>query len=63
MKVLYQNKVGQLVPLTRLDCSNCIYYPKNTSIGWCRKVGLMNLCVGVLNPFEFTPSSSEILEL
>lgn len=66
MKVLYQNKVGQLVSLnTRLDCSNCIYYPKNTSIGWCRNVGLMNLCVGVLNSFsfEFTPSSSEILEL
>lgn len=64
MKVLYQNKVGQLAPLnTNLDCSNCIYYPKNTSIGRCRKVGLMNLCVSILNPFEFTLSSSDILEL
>lgn len=64
MKILYQNKVGQLVPLnTRLDCSNCIYYPKNTSIGWCRNVGLMNLCVGSLKYFEFTLSSSEILKL
>lgn len=64
MKVLYQNKVGQLVPLnTKLDCSNCIYYPKNTSIGWCRNVGLMNLCVGSLKSFEFTLSSSEILKL
>ena len=64
MKVLYQNKVGQLVPLnTRLDCSNCIYYPKNTSIGRCRKVGLMNLCVGILKSFEFTLGSSEILKL
>lgn len=64
MKVLYQNKVGQLVPLnTRLDCSNCIYYPKNTSIGWCRNVGLISLCVGSLKPFEFTLSSSEILKL
>lgn len=64
MKVLYQNKVGQLVPLnTRLYCSNCIYYPKNTSIGWCRNVELINLCGGSLKPFEFTLSSSEILKL
>lgn len=60
MKVLYQNKVGQSVPLNaRFNCSNCIYNSQNISIGWCRNVRLLNLCVGI----SFTPSSSEILEL
>ena len=64
MKVLYQNKVGKLVSLyTSIFCNNCIYCPKGTSLNRCKKVGLMELCVGVSNYFEFTLSSSDIFEL
>lgn len=64
MKVLYKNKVGSLVPLKNaLHCENCIYYPKHTSLGYCKKVGLMKLCVGFSNYYEFTLSSSDVLEL
>ena len=64
MKVLYKNKVEKLVPLyTSLDCNNCIYYPKGAYLGRCKKVGLMRLCVGIFNYFEFTLSSSDVLEL
>jgi hypothetical protein len=64
MKVLYKNKVGKLVSLhTSIYCDNCIYHPKGTSISQCKKVGLMKLCVGVLNYSEFILSSSDILNL
>ena len=62
MKVLYKNKVGKLVSLeTSLYCDNCIYHPKDASISRCKKVGLMKLCVGVLNYYEFKLSSSDVL--
>ena len=64
MKVLYKNKVGSLVPLKKfLHCEKCIYYPKYTSIGYCKKVGLMKLCVGFSDSYEFALSSSDVLEL
>lgn len=64
MKVLYKNKVGSLVPLKNpLHCKNCIYYPKYTSLSYCKKVGLMKLCVGFSNYYEFTLSTSDVLEL
>ena len=64
MKVLYKNKVGKLVSLeTSLYCDNCIYHPKHTSLYHCKQVGLMNLCVGFLNYYEFKLSSSDILNL
>ena len=64
MKVLYKNKVGKLVPLhNSLYCSNCIYNPKGSSLTRCEKVGLMKLCVGVSNCYEFVLSSSDILNL
>jgi hypothetical protein len=61
MKVLYKNKVGSLVPLDNFYCQNCIYYPKRTSLGYCKKIGLMKLCVGVSNYYEFVLSSSDVL--
>jgi hypothetical protein len=62
MKVLYKNKVGQLIPLKNdIYCEDCIYYPKQTSIGRCKKIGLMKLCVGVSNYYEFVLSSSDVL--
>lgn len=62
MKVLYKNKVGKLVSLeTSLYCDNCIYHPKGISISQCKKVGLMKLCVGILNYSEFILSSSDVL--
>lgn len=63
MKVLYKNKVGHLVSLKDVYCDKCIYYPKHTSIGRCKKVGLMKLCVGFSNYYEFTLSSSDVLNL
>ena len=54
MKVLYQNKVGSLILLEGLICRNCIYYPKNTPLTRCEKVGLMELCVGYNTYYEFT---------
>lgn len=61
MKVLYKNKVGSLVPLESIYCKNCIYYPKNSSIGRCKRVGLMGLCIGLSNYYEFALSSSDVL--
>ena len=64
MKVLYKNKVGKLVSLeTSIYCDNCIYHPNHISISQCKKVGLMKLCVGVLNYYTFELSSSDILQL
>ena len=64
MKVLYKNKVGKLVSLKNsIYCEHCIYHPKDTSISRCKKVGLMELCIGHSNYYEFTLSSSDILEL
>lgn len=64
MKVLYKNKVGKLVSLeTSLYCKKCIYHPKGISISQCKKVGLMKLCVGILNYSEFILSSSDVLNL
>lgn len=62
MKVLYKNKVGKLVPLKNvLHCEKCIYYPKHTSLSNCKKAGLMNLCIGFSNYYEFILSSSDVL--
>lgn len=62
MKVLYKNKVGKLTSLhTSIYCDNCIYHPKGASISRCKKVGLMKLCVGVSNYYEFVLSSSDVL--
>lgn len=63
MKVLYKNKVGSLKPLDTRFCHNCIYYSKHISIGQCKKVGLMDLCVGVFTDYAFRPSSSDVFEL
>lgn len=64
MKVLYKNKVGKLVSLENsIYCDNCIYYLKNANIGGCKRVGLMKLCVGSSNYYEFALSSSDVLEL
>jgi hypothetical protein len=63
MKVLYKNKVGSLVPLYDRFCHNCIYYSKCISIGQCKKVGLMDLCVGVFTDYAFRLSSSDVLKL
>lgn len=64
MKVEYKNKVGKLVSLENsIYCNNCIYYPKSTSISQCKKVGLMKLCIGILNYYEFKLSSSDVLNL
>jgi hypothetical protein len=63
MKVLYKNKIGSLVPLESIYCQNCIYYPKHTDISQCKRVGLMKLCVGVSNYYEFIFSSSDVLNL
>lgn len=62
MKVLYKNKVGQLILLKNdIYCEDCIYYPKHTSLSHCKKAGLMKLCVGVSNYYEFALSSSDVL--
>jgi hypothetical protein len=62
MKVLYKNKVGKLVPLhNSIYCSNCIYNPKGASLSRCIRVGLMELCVGSSNYYEFELSSSNVL--
>lgn len=62
MKVLYKNKVGKLTSLyISIYCDNCIYHSKGASISRCKKVGLMKLCVGVLNYYEFVLSSSDVL--
>jgi hypothetical protein len=62
MKVLYKNKIGKLVSLyTSIYCDNCIYRPKGTSLNRCKKIGLMELCVGASKYHEFTSSSSDIL--
>ena len=63
MKVLYKNKVGRLIPLENLNCRNCIYYPKNPPLTRCKKVGLMELCIGYNTYYEFTLSSSDVLNL
>lgn len=64
MKVEYKNKVGKLVSLENsIYCDNCIYYPKGTSISQCKKVGLMKLCIGILNYYKFKLSSSDVLNL
>lgn len=63
MKVLYKNKVGSLAPLDDRFCKNCIYYSKCTSINQCKKIGLMNLCVGVFTDYVFRLSSSDVLKL
>lgn len=64
MKVLYKNKVGKLVSLENsIYCDNCIYYLKGTSLYRCKQVGLMKLCVGSSNYYEFALSSSDVLEL
>lgn len=61
MKVLYKNKVGKLISLHGFNCHNCIYFPKDISIGRCKKAGLMKLCVGSSNYYEFVLSSSDVL--
>lgn len=63
MKVLYKNKVGKLVSLhTSIYCDNCIYHhPKGVSLSRCKQVGLMKLCIGVSNYYEFELSSSDVL--
>jgi hypothetical protein len=62
MKVLYKNKVGHAVLLkSAIHCEDCIFYPKGTSISRCKKVGLMKLCVGFSNYYEFVLSSSDVL--
>ena len=62
MKVLYKNKVGKLVSLyNNIYCDNCIYHTKGASLSRCKQVGLMKLCVGVLNYSEFRSSSSDVL--
>jgi hypothetical protein len=64
MKVLYKNKVGKLVSVhTSIYCTNCIYRPKGTSLSRCKKVGLMELCVGSSHYYEFRLSSSDVFEL
>lgn len=64
MKVLYKNKVGNLVPLKNdIYCEDCIYHPRQTSINQCKKAGLMELCIGLSNYYKFTLSSSDVLEL
>ena len=63
MKVLYKNKVGSLKPLDTQSCHNCIYYSKHISINQCKKVGLMDLCVGVFADYAFRLSSSDVFEL
>lgn len=63
MKVLYKNKVGILKPLDTRSCHNCIYYLEPISIGQCKKVGLMDLCVGVFTDYAFRLSSSDVFEL
>jgi hypothetical protein len=63
MKVLYKNKVGSLGPLDGRFCRNCIYNSEHTSISQCKKVGLMDLCVGVFTDYAFRLSSSEVLNL
>ena len=63
MKVLYKNKVGSLVPLEGYDCQNCIYYLEHISIGQCKKVGLMDLCVGFFTDYVFRLSYSDVLKL
>ena len=57
MKVLYKNKVGNLVPLEGYTCQNYIYYQEHWSIIYCRIRGLRKLCVGS----EFILSSSDVL--
>ena len=61
MKVLYKNKVGRLIPIHDFNCYGCIYFTEGISIGRCRKVGLMKLCVGDSNHYEFISSSSDVL--
>lgn len=63
MKVLYKNKVGILKPLDTRFCHNCIYCSEHISIGQCKKVGLMDLCVGVFTDYAFRLSSSDVLKL
>lgn len=64
MKVLYKDKVGKLVSLdTSIFCNNCIYRPESTSLSRCKKVGLMELCVGSSHYYEFRLSSSDVLKL
>lgn len=63
MKVLYKNKVGSLVQFDDRFCQNCIYYSEHISIGQCKKVGLMDLCVGVFIDYAFKLSSSDVLKL
>ena len=64
MKVLYKNKVGKLVSLdSSIYCHNCIYYPKGPFLDHCKQIGLMKLCIGFSNYYEFALSSSDVLEL
>lgn len=63
MKVLYKNKVGILKPVDTRFCHNCIYCSEHISIGQCKKVGLMDLCVGVFADYAFRLSSSDVFEL
>lgn len=63
MKVLYKNKIGRLIPLNGYHCLNCIYYPEGVSVIHCKKVGIMKLCVGFSNYYEFIFSSSDVLKL
>jgi hypothetical protein len=63
MKVLYKNKVGSLVPLNDRFCRDCIYNSEHISISQCKKVGLMDLCVGVFADYAFRLSSSDVLNL
>ena len=64
MKVLYKDKVGKLVSLhTSIYCNYCIYRPKGTSLSRCKKVGLMELCVGSSHYYEFRLGLSDVLNL
>lgn len=63
MKVLYKNKVGSLKPLDTRFCHNCIYWSEHISISQCKKVGLMDLCVGFFTDYVFGLSYSDVLKL
>jgi hypothetical protein len=62
MKVLYNNKVGSLIPLTGTNCADCIFCPSNLLISDCMNRGLINLCVDKdSNCYKFITSQSDLL--
>jgi hypothetical protein len=62
MKVLYNNKVGSLIPLIGFNCADCIFCPSNLSISDCMNRGLIKLCVDKdSNCYKFITSQSDLL--